>query len=51
VSSAVIYLLLLAAGFLVGGAYSLWKTNRLVAAALAIGAVLCATAAILRMVA
>jgi xanthosine utilization system XapX-like protein len=50
VSTLVIYLLLLGAGFLVGGAYSLWKINRLVAGGLAITAVLLATAAIIRIV-
>lgn len=49
-STLVIYLLLLGAGFLLGGAYALWKVNKLVSGVLGVTAVLLTTAAVLRIV-
>lgn len=49
-STLVIYLLLLGAGFLAGGTFSLWKVNRLLAGALAVAAALLVTAAVFRIV-
>lgn len=43
------YLLFMAAGFLAGGAYALWRINRFLSGVLAALAVLSATGAVLRL--
>ncbi|RDI59689.1 hypothetical protein [Nocardia pseudobrasiliensis] len=44
--SVIVVFLLALAGFLVGGAYSTWKNNRVIAVALGVCAVLAAVGAI-----
>lgn len=44
--SLIVVLLLALAGFLAGGVYSLWKTAKLIAIVLAVGAALAVAAAI-----
>ncbi|SDD95720.1 hypothetical protein [Rhodococcus tukisamuensis] len=47
---ALIYILFLAAGFLGGGAYSLWKVNKFASGVLLAMAVIAAAGGILRLV-
>ncbi|WP_041450924.1 hypothetical protein [Hoyosella subflava] len=48
-SSALMYLLFMAAGFLIGGAIALWKINRFLSGVLAALAVFCGVGAVLRL--
>ncbi|WP_187774289.1 hypothetical protein [Lolliginicoccus suaedae] len=48
-SGTLMYLLFMAAGFLLGGAIALWRTNRFLSGVLAATAVICGAGAALRL--